>query len=456
MNNSEKQEPALGDVTGGAALRPRSLKTNFLWTLAGNSIYAGCLWGMLIFLAKITDQETVGQFALALAISAPVFMFTGLQLRNVQATDAKNQYLFSDYLRLRILTTIFGVLVVALIILIAGYRGRFALIIIGMGLAKGFNAVSDIYFGLMQKHERMDMIAKSMMIKGPLSLAAIIITVYFTGELIWGIAALVISWAAVLFTYDLHNGRLILAHPGRTPLKPEKVHNNSIGTSFYFLSIIRLKDLIMLSLPLGAAMMLISLNANIPRYFIEHYSGFGELGIFAALAAFMTAGMMIVNSLGHAAMPRLAKYYSRGEVKDFLILLIKSVFIGIIIGGVGIIAALIAGEQILTIVYTPAYAEHSGLFVLIMAVTTLGNVASLLGYGMTAARYFKTQLPVFIGVAIILTISSILLIPAYGIWGAAMAIGIARLFQAVGCLVVVVHALRHPPQSEKLSHSSGV
>ena len=74
-----------------------SLRKNFTWTLAGNVVYAGCQWGMLVVLAKLGTPEMLGQFALALAITAPVMMFAYLGLRNVLATDARSEYLFGHY-----------------------------------------------------------------------------------------------------------------------------------------------------------------------------------------------------------------------------------------------------------------------------------------------------------------------------------------------------------------------
>ncbi len=67
----------------------RSLRSNFVWTLSGNLVYAACQWGMLVVLARMGNAEMVGQFALALSIITPVLMFTNLQLRSVQATDAR-------------------------------------------------------------------------------------------------------------------------------------------------------------------------------------------------------------------------------------------------------------------------------------------------------------------------------------------------------------------------------
>src|SRR5271170_6093223 len=107
-----------------------SLRRNFAWTLAGNMVYAGCQWGMLIVLAKLTNPEMVGRFGLALAITAPVFMLTSLQLRVVQATDAGHEYGFSEYFSLRSICTILAILAVVAIPWIVGYGGSLAAVII--------------------------------------------------------------------------------------------------------------------------------------------------------------------------------------------------------------------------------------------------------------------------------------------------------------------------------------
>src|ERR1700674_1440657 len=88
------------------------LRVSFSWTLAGNVIYALCQFGMLSCLAKLGNASIVGQYALALAIAAPVFMLTNLQLRAVQATDARNEYDFADYFTLRCLCTFVGLFLI--------------------------------------------------------------------------------------------------------------------------------------------------------------------------------------------------------------------------------------------------------------------------------------------------------------------------------------------------------
>ncbi len=78
---------------------------------------------------------------------------------------------------------------------------------------------------------------------------------------------------------------------------------------------------------------------------------------------------------------------------------------------------------------------------MVMVATGIGYVASFLGYGMTAARYFRAQLPLFAFVTGTATLACLWLIPSGGLRGAAIALTIAIVVQACGSLAIVMHAL---------------
>src|SRR6516165_6140027 len=187
-----------------------TLRMNFLWTLTGNVFYAACQWGILVVLAKLGTSQMVGEFALALAITAPVVIGAGLSLRSIQATDETSQYRFGDYLLLRLLTTGAAGLVIIGIVWFSRYGRHTAAIILIVGLAKGFESVSDIFYGLLQQHERMDRIALSMIIKGLLSLAAVTSAIYLGGDLLLGVCGLTAGWALMLVFYDVPSGGRML------------------------------------------------------------------------------------------------------------------------------------------------------------------------------------------------------------------------------------------------------
>lgn len=406
--------------------KPLTLRRNFSWTFIGNAVYAACQWGMLVVLAKLGSPEMVGQFTLGLAVTAPVMMFTNLQLRIVQATDAKKQYLFRDYLGLRLISTTLALLFIAVISLSGGYRWETSLVIFLIGLAKAFESISDVFYGLIQQHERMDRIAISLMIKGPLSLLLLSIGVYISGGVLWGAFGLVCAWGVVLVGYDIFSGVLMLKQISK--LQPR----------WHLKTLVKL---VWLCLPLGFVMMLISFNTNIPRYFIERYLGERELGIFAAIAYLMVAGGMVVNALGESATPRLAKYYTAGDSVAFRKLLLKLVGIAALLGATGVLVAVVAGRQILTLLYQPEYAEQTNLFIWLMVVAGINYISSFLGYGMTAVRYFRIQMPLFISVASISAIACLWLLPKLGLLGAAIALLIAAIIQIGFSVVVILHAL---------------
>ncbi|MBD1211757.1 MAG: lipopolysaccharide biosynthesis protein [Dolichospermum sp.] len=415
-----------------------TLRRNFSWTFIGNLIYSGCQWGMLVVLAKLGNPEMVGTFTLGLAVTAPVMMFSNLQLRDIQTTDAKNHYLFNDYLGLRLITTGLALPIILWITLATGYKGETAIVIILIGFAKGLESISDVFYGLLQKHEKMDRMAISVMMKGPLSLLMLSIGTYISGSIVWGVLGLVIAWACILLIWDIPSYRWLINKFTSEGEIPDSLEGKTAKPRWQLGTI---RKLIWLSLPLGLVMMLISLNANIPRYFLEHSLGKKELGVFAALAYLIVAGNMVVSALGSAARPRLAKYYAGANVSAYQKLLFQLVAIACLLGLSGILVAWVAGGQILTIVYQPEYAKYTELLIWLMVTAGIGYVSSFLGEGMTAARYFRTQIPLFIVVTSTSAIASFWFIPKNGLKGAAIALMIAEIVRTIFTLGVIFHAV---------------
>ncbi len=419
-----------------------SLRWNFAWTLSGNVVYAGCQWGMLVVLAKLGSPEMVGQFALGLAVTAPVFMLGSLALRPAQATDARGEYEFGDYLALRIVTSVFALILVGAITVAVGYRRETALVILGVGLAKAVESLSDVVHGLFQQRYQMHRIAKSMMARGVISLVLLTSAVRLSGSLLWGVLGLLLAWTFVLLAYDIRCAPSVLGtvQSRRPRFFSKRTYVGSVLRPQWHAA--TLKRLAWLTLPLGLATMLGSLNANIPRYFVEHYLGEGDLGIFAAMAYLAISGGMVVNALGQSASPRLAKCYSENNDSAFLTLLLRLVGIGLLLSAAGVVISALFGRELLTWLYRPEYARHADVLVWLLAVAAAGYVSSFLGYGMTAARLFRPQPALSATSAATAAACSYLFIPEYGLKGAAWAYGVSLCVQLSGALLCNVYALR--------------
>lgn len=422
--------------------RRLTLRMNFVWTLSGNVIYAASQWGILMVLAKLGTPKMVGEFAMALAITAPVVISAGLSLRGVQATDAASEYDFGAYLLLRLLTTGAAGLVIAGIVWLSRYGWHTATIILMVGLAKGFESISDIFYGLLQHHERMDRIALSMIIRGLLSLAAVTGAIYLSGDLLVAAFCLVAVWALILVVYDVRSGASVL-------MTASDVERPAVGFCAGLARRFQLRwrprelmTLTLLALPVGIVVALISFNANIPRYFVERRLGVRELGIFAALAYPLATGTTVIGALGNSAAPRLARHYATGDYQAFSSLIRKLLCLALAVGAGGILLILLAGRPILVLLYQPEYGGRVSAFLWLGIAAGIGYPASLLGYGMTAARYFGAQLPVFLTVTLVTAAGCAVLVPRHQLSGAAIAMALGAICQAAGSAGVIIHALR--------------
>ena len=423
---SESVGASHSEDIGKQAVPPQilTLPQNFFWTLAGNVTYMGCQWGMLVALARLGNPEMLGRFALAFALTAPIFQFSGLQLRGLQATDARGEYSFGEYLGLRWLTVVLSGVAAAGICLAGGYRGEVLLVTILVAAAKGFEAISDVYYGRMQLKERMDKISRSMIIKGGISLAGLALGVGLTGSLVYGVALLAISWLAVLMFYDIPQGRALTAA-------------DSLPICF---RTERLWSLARLGLPMGVVMLLLSLEANVPRYFVEWKLGEGALGIFAALAALMVAGNAVVNALGQSALPRLAVYAASERRQDFRKLAGRLVGVGIGLGLATMGVAWAAGRPLLSLVYGAEYAAHNETFLWLMGATAVSYCSSFLGVALTALRIFQLQMFLQIGSVALCAILSVMLVGRYGLPGAGIALLGTMAFDLFGRAAILAIA----------------
>ena len=320
----------------------------------------------------------MGTFILGISINAPILAFSNLQLRILQATDQNNKYCFSEYLSLRIATLLLT-LVIILLTFCSNYDFDTKLVIIGVGLSKVIESLSDIFFGLFQKVERMEIMSISLMVKGVISLSIFLIVMNQSGNLLLSIVLMTISWLIILLIFDIPNGLKLLSI-------------NSLRDLNLFRDRIQLFQMISDAAPLGIVTGLMSLETNIPRYFVEYYFGGRELGIFASIYYVMMTGQIVIISISQSAIPRIAKYFHNGNYKDIRKLLIRLTSYVFLICIFLICCSGLFGKEILTIIYTESYAYRSNLFFWITIALCIEFVNILLAAVLRGMCKFKSLL----------------------------------------------------------------
>ena len=408
---------------------PSSLPVDFGWMFVGNAVYACGQWTTLMLLTKLIRPELVGQYALSLAIVYPVIALTSFQLRAVVASGMYRQTHFGHYLGLRLYTTSLALIIVFAITQILGYRMELTAVVLIVCMAYAIENISDIYYARLQLHDRIVRISHSLIARTLLSVFGLTVGIYVGRNLFWGIAGIMVARATVLLGYDMREH----THG----LTEQSVDCSRSETLKPCLHLKVQRELLWFTFPLGILTLLVTLNASIPSYFIKHALGERELGIFSTIGFMVSAGSIAVLSLGQSAFTRLARAYATENVGGFWSTLGKLLALGATVGVCGVILSKVAGEEILTIAFRPEYAERADLLPWIMAAGGVGYMGQFLGIGMTAARYYHSQIVLLILVGLSLSVTSYFLVPRHGLLGAILSMLVAAIVQLAGSFLIL-------------------
>ena len=424
----------------------KKLNTDVAWLLSGNILYSACQWAIVLAFAKLGSPEQVGEYALGMAVSAPVVLLANFQLRALLASDVWNQFTFSKYLTFRLVSLGVALLVVACAAVYAqadwGRRG----IILLVGFGQVLEYISETYYGLMQKHERIDRIARSLLLKGPVSLAALCLAMYATRSVAWAVFGLALGRLAILLVWD---ARLGFAAKGEH-VPAARIEARIEWDGGEMLGLLRA------ALPLGVISMLGSLIPNIPRYFINVFEGSAGLGIFSAIASLLTAGTLVVSTFGQASFLPVVKACAEADRAKYRMLVWQAMALAGGLGVVAIVASVLFGRSLLIHLFRREYGEYTDILVRLMIAGMMMFMASGLGYIMTAARKLRPQIPLLLLAAVAAAATSAWSIPRHGLRGAADAVLISAFVQLAGTGVILWQIDRQVRSSARLSSTAQV
>ena len=131
-------------TVGGPRL---SLRANFVATFVGYVLFGASQWAVLSLIAKLGNNEMLGQYALALAIVTPVTQFSHMNLRAVLATDIGERHPFGDYLVVRLGTTALGLAAITALALAAPYQWPVPTAVLILGFELSMDDLSNVNYG---------------------------------------------------------------------------------------------------------------------------------------------------------------------------------------------------------------------------------------------------------------------------------------------------------------------
>jgi O-antigen/teichoic acid export membrane protein len=411
------------------------------WSFIGSIFDVGSSWVFVTLLVKLGTSTMVGQYGLAMALLGPIFALSNMQMRSLQATDARQEFTFGIYFITRVLTLIAG-LIALVVILVASREDRFIVVLtLAMFVRMAALAIQEIYYGTLQQHEWITRMAQVQMVASAALVGSFIAGLVITDSLMGGI---IVSTCAVVATIFL------LCIPVTRALARSRSLRNGLSLTWDRRAV---RSLLAASAPLGIVSFLISMRTSVPRLLLNSYGDETQVGVLVALTAILMAGAALIASVSDAATPRMAWLRAEGNRHGFVRLLLLLELGSVVVLVSSVIGAWLIGPVVVRILYSSEYAEYQAALMWLAAACGVTLMSKFVGNAITVARRLTVQVVnnvIALGVMILLCF---ILIPEYGVTGASAAITLAGTISlALNIMVFVRYLGTWPPSQAELSH----
>ncbi|HTQ40749.1 MAG TPA: hypothetical protein VMJ32_17135 [Pirellulales bacterium] len=409
---------------------PEANRANAVWMLLGTGLYSAARAMVVIIIAKLSSKELsqtlVGQYGWAFAFCIPTVMFCRFALRTLQATDARNEIRFNEFFCFALLSTSLGLAIVAGMTVVNGPdRGTAALIAL-VALWNSIESLSELYSGLFQRYERIDIIAAAYFLQAVLMCLLMALGFGLTHNLLWGVGGLVVASVIRLACFEMPwAARLISAHaPAGVAGDPGLRIWQTLRPQWSWPAVRRL---LAMGTPLTTVLAIIAFTTSVPRYILKDDLGEARLGVYVALLSLASAQNLIVGAVAQSMYSRLAILYVQQQRATLLRLTLKTITLSLAVGLPGIVIAAVAGKLILSLIYTPAYAADVDVFVILMLAAMIDGIGQVLGTAITSMRRFVVQVPVHVVRLAIIYFGCVWAVPRFGLPGVAWVVVVANV-----------------------------
>ncbi|GHU40879.1 hypothetical protein FACS1894111_02260 [Clostridia bacterium] len=436
-------------------IQTRTTGQNMIFNTAGSLVYFAALWLLSVLIVRISGFFDAGLLSLAMSATAAPAVVSLFNIRSFQVSDLVGEYQDQEYIRSRHYTNALSFLVCVLIVLVYGYSGHKALIILAFMVFKAIEGLADVYYGIEQKRERMDYAGLSLAIRGVGGLLTFCVTFFLTKSLLFSILAMAVFSLAVILLYDKgkikrwHLQDMDLHEINAKEPKSNKKMFSSLRTHVLFLQGSGRKaqnkkvfSLLHTCLPLMIVAFLNNLSITLPRIFLEQYHGEKVMGIFSSVSSPTLVINMAAITLFAPLIPALTAEYNKGNKKAFLHGLRKFTLLITLMTVIAMIAAWFLATPALTLLFGKEIKPYVYLFLPIVLISVLMAVNGALFSICTLTRAIKSQYVIGAWGIVAAFLTSLTLVKAYSMNGVTLAMVITVLIQIAIQLVIVGRKIR--------------
>lgn len=392
-------------------------KKAYLWTMISGTSYSASTVILTWIVIFLIGAEKAGIFSFAYS-NAQVMLNIGFYgVRAYQVTDIRKRHSFDDYWISRIFSYCLMVATSVVYTFINSFSVSESIIIILMCIYKGFDAISDVYEGLYQQNNRMDLAGKSSFFKNVGSTFIFIVILQITKEIVLATIGALCASLIIWTFFDI-------------TLKKE------FSRDKFKIRFSSVKKLLIACLPLCIGNFLSSYILNAQKYAIqlnmsEIYQTYYTILFMPAFVINLFSGFLFKPML-----TTLARFWDSMQIQRFtstikkLCVWIAALTVAALIGGYFL------GIPVLSIVYGINLSAYKKEFMILLIGGGFGALTVLLTYVATLMRKQKFVFVIYALVSIIAFFVSPILVGRWKLLGAAYGYLLLMLLQAIGFLIL--------------------
>lgn len=399
-------------------MQTSNMKKNVIWNTIGVFTLSLTSFIYSLILVRLCDLSITGIWSYVFAIACTAATLAAFGGRTYQVTDAKNKISTYTYVSARYITVTIAFLLVLIFTIVKGFDLNKSIILILICVFKFFEEVSDVYYGILQKHDKLYIVGKSLFFKSLINMILFLLAIYFTKNLLFAVILIFINNFLFIYLYDRKEAIKLE--------KIEKITNNNFYKTYF-------KDNLIICLCLFLATYLV----NCPKYVMEMFLSDEMQGIYNILVLPATAVTLIGSFIINPILVNISNYFSENKLKKIKTTANKIILVLMLFGLFGCIGGYLLGTPILKIIYAFDLNSYMKEFILIIIGCTFYTISSVLSMILITTRKLVSQLIFNVILGIISFGICVLFIKEYGVTGGAYSYILIMLVRFIGYTIFI-------------------
>ncbi|MEA4888120.1 MAG: oligosaccharide flippase family protein [Clostridiaceae bacterium] len=397
-------------------MKPLAGMKNFVWISLGSASNTLTSLFFLMIVTRTLGVNDAGIFAIAFT-TAQILLTVGLYgIRNYQVTDLKDQFSSGIYIALRVMTSVMMVVIGLIFCILSRYDLLKSQIVLILILYKMSEAISDVYYGILQKKNKLYIVGFSMTLRSVLSLIFFFIYLAYVPQ-----ANLLTACLGLMVTGYLPIILVDIPCAGRIEKTRPVFDKTEIGR------------LLSLCFPIFVVSFLSIIVVNIPKYIIDSSLSEEVQTIYNIIVMPGTSIALFSQIIVQSLLVRMAESINRQSKTDFKKLIGSILLLVVLFTALFTVFCGFYGETLLYFLYKIDVAAYIPYLIVIVAGAMFSSIANVFSVVLTALRKMNIQMYVYL---ICLALSfpiCWLLIPQYSIAGASISYLLIMFIQFALC-----------------------